>query len=486
MSKSQKSTTLTPMIGLEIHCQLNKLNTKLFCGCNAQFRGEEPNLYTCPVCLGLPGSLPTVNRGAIDVAITLAIAFKSKINKRMYFFRKNYFYPDLPQNFQITQYNKAGGVPFADGGVISIKLKDKIKEIQLDRFHLENDPGKLSHIGGDIEHSKGTLVDFNRSGVALVEIVTKPVLESPEEARIFLNKLKSIINHCGVIDLTKDGAMRVDANISIKGHARAEVKNINSFKDVERALEWEIGRQSKVISGGGETVQETRNWNGKTTTSLRSKESENEYRYFPEADLPPIVIEQEWIDKIATHMPELPDERVKRFQEQYKLNDYDSEVLIGDKELADFFEQTCKLNTDYQGIKNWLMNDIQGLLNDMEKSITETKITPKLLVELIETLEKGDITIKIAKKYIPEILQGVSVKSWIKKQGVQKVTDEKLLSELADKSIAENPQVVNELKKNPKSFQFFVGQIMKATKGQADIDLTAKILKEKLKDKMEN
>ncbi|MBD3353490.1 MAG: Asp-tRNA(Asn)/Glu-tRNA(Gln) amidotransferase subunit GatB [Candidatus Lokiarchaeota archaeon] len=484
MMKSKVDSKFTPMIGLEIHCQLNTLKTKLFCSCNAQFRGEEPNTYTCPVCLGLPGSLPTVNENAIDCAIKLAHAFDSKINKRMYFFRKNYFYPDLPQNFQITQYNKAGGVAFADGGTISIKFDNKIKNIELDRFHLENDPGKLVHEGGDIESSNETLVDYNRSGIALIEIVTKPVIESPREARIFLKKLRSIISHCEIVDLTKDGAMRVDANISIKGHARAEVKNINSFKEVERALKWEIKRQINKLKKGQETEQETRNWNGKITTLLRSKESENEYRYFPEADLVPIEIKQDWIDDIKEKMPELPDERIARLQEEYGLKEYDATVITEDKEVADFYEECCKLNENYEAIKNWLMNDIMGILNEENLSISSTELKPKLVDEFISAIDSGKVTTKIAKKYISKIIKGIGIKKWMKKQGVKKITDKEKLNELADKIISDNPDVVEDLKKKPKTFQYFVGQMMKATRGQADIQLTRKILKEKLKKYM--
>ncbi|MHA1339608.1 MAG: Asp-tRNA(Asn)/Glu-tRNA(Gln) amidotransferase subunit GatB [Promethearchaeota archaeon] len=479
---SQNQNKYIPMIGLEIHCQLNKLKTKLFCSCNAQFRGEEPNKYTCPVCLGLPGSLPTVNRSAIDNAIMLGLALKSKINRRMYFFRKNYFYPDLPQNFQITQYNKAGGVPFADGGVITIKINGKTKDIHLDRFHLENDPGKLLHIGGNIEKSRGTLVDYNRCGVALVEVVTKPEISTPEEARAFLNKLKSIVSHLGIIDVNMDGAIRVDANISIKGHPRIEVKNINSFKDVEKALKWEITRQINLLKSGKEPIQSTRNWNGKITTLLRAKESENEYRYFPEADLVPIVIKEEWIKKAEENLPELPDERIERLKKQYSLSDYDAEVLVSEKSIADFYEDVCKLNKNYELIKNYLLNDILGILNEKKISIEQTKIKPKLLADLISELEKKTISSKIAKKYLPEMLNGINIKKWLKKKGISKISDEKLISEFADKAIAENQDLLKKLKTKPKTFEFFVGQIMKYTKGQADPDITRKILKEKLKD----
>ncbi|MHA1820325.1 MAG: Asp-tRNA(Asn)/Glu-tRNA(Gln) amidotransferase subunit GatB [Promethearchaeota archaeon] len=471
-----------PMIGLEIHIQLNKLKTKLFCGCNAQYHGEEPNKYVCPVCLGLPGSLPTVNKKAVDYAIKLAFAFGSKINKRMYFFRKNYFYPDLPQNFQITQYNKAGGVAFADGGSIKIKVGKKVKEILLDRFHLENDPAKLIHIGGDIMNSQGVLIDYNRSGIALVEIVTKPVIESPEEARLFLNKLRTIIEHCEVSDLNMEAAMKVDANISIKGYPRAEVKNIGSFKEVEKALRWEITRQINEIKNNHKLEQQTRAWNGRTTSLLRVKESENEYRYFPEADLVPIELDDQWIEKIKKTMPELPDARVERFRKQYNLNEYDAEVLVSHKEIADFYEKVCRLNNNYNAIKNWLINDIAGILNEKNLSLGQTKIKPKLLAELVNEIDEKHITIKIAKKYIENIIQGISIKKWLKTKGVKKISDTKLLSEMADKIIKANSELLEQLKKKPKTFEFFVGQIMKETKGQADIGKTREILKEKLKD----
>lgn len=477
MSKSSENE---PMIGLEIHCQLNKLQSKLFCGCNAQFRGEEPNKYTCPVCLGLPGGLPVLNKGAVDAAIKLAHAFNSSINQRQYFFRKNYFYPDLACGYQITEYNKGGGVAFADGGSILINVDDDEKSIELDRFHLENDPGKIVHLGGDIESSKGSLVDYNRSGIALVEVVTKPVMQKPEEVRLFLNKLKSIISHCELIDLTKDGAMRVDVNVSIKGHSRIEVKNINSFKEAEKAVKWEIFRQRKMIEKGQEPIQSTRNWNGQTTSLLRAKESESEYRYFPEADLIPLEIDDEWIEKIKKEMPELPDARSRRFRKDYDLSEYDANVLMGDKYTADFFEEACGLTDDFQAVKNWIMNDIMGILNEENKSLEESQVKPKLLVDMINALNKKKITTKIAKKYIPKLLEGVALKNWMKKKGVKKVTDPAVLEELADKIIAENPNVVEDLKKKPKTFQFFIGQMMKATRGQADIQMTRKILKNKL------
>jgi aspartyl-tRNA(Asn)/glutamyl-tRNA(Gln) amidotransferase subunit B len=349
---------------------------------------------------------------------------------------------------------------------------------------LEEDPGKLIHIGGSIANSQGTLIDYNRSGIALCEIVTNPVIETPEEARIFLNKLRSIVSHCSVADLSMDGAMRVDANISIRGHARVEVKNIGSFKDVEKALRWEIKRQRMELMNGHETVQETRHFDGRTTAPLRQKESENEYKYFPEADLVPIEIIPEWIEKAKNSMPELPDARIIRLQKTYGLNEYDSDVIVSEKEIADFYESTCKINTNYQAIKNWLTNDIMGLLNEKDLELIQTKITPKIMAEMVEEIDKGTITVKIAKQYIPEILNGIGLKVWLKKQGVKKITDEALLSELADKAIKNNPSVVQDLKAKPRTFEFFVGEVMKETKGQADIDITRKILKEKLKDSL--
>lgn len=472
---------LSVMIGLEVHTQLNRLNTKLFCGCNAQYRGEKPNKYTCPVCLGLPGSLPVLNRRSLDFAIKMAFAFNSKINRRMYFFRKNYFYPDLPKNFQITQYNKAGGVAFADGGSISIKINGKVKIITLDRFHLEEDPAKIHHIGGSIQNSQGSLIDYNRSGVALLEIVTNPVIDTPEEARTFLKKLRSIITHCEISDLSLDGSMRVDANISIKGHPRAELKNIGSFKDVERALRWEILRQKRELKKGNEIIQETRHFNGRTTSSLRKKESESEYRYFPEADLVPIEISEEMMGKVEKNMPELPDSRIIRLQKQYSLNEYDAEVIVSEKAIADFFEKSCKLGRNFQSIKNWLLNDILGLMNEKGVYIQNLKIKPKNLVDMITKIEEGDITVKIAKNYVEDLLNGITIKQWLKKNGIKKISDHTILSNIADKIIAENIGVVKDLNKNPRSFEFFIGQMMKETKGQADIELTRVLFKEKLK-----
>ncbi|MCK4286119.1 MAG: Asp-tRNA(Asn)/Glu-tRNA(Gln) amidotransferase subunit GatB, partial [Candidatus Lokiarchaeota archaeon] len=361
------------IIGLEVHIQLTKLRTKLFCSCNADYRGAEPNTFNCPICLGLPGSLPTINKKAIKFATRLALALDCKINNSTYFFRKNYFYVDLPKGFQISQYNKAGGKAFADGGKITVKLNGVKKDIVLNRIHLEEDPARLVH-KGSIATSPYTLVDYNRSGVCLIEIVTEPVISSPEEAREYLKQLKSIVQYTGIADLDLTGAARVDANISIKGHKRSEVKNINSFKEVERALKWEIQRQRHLLKRGKELIQETRHWDEKRriTISLRTKEFEEDYRYFPEQDLVPIAINEDFIRKVKTKLPEMPSERSLRLRRDYNLSEFDSDNLVLDKDIADFYEDGVNSDPsfgskEFKQYCNWLMNDVFRQLNEQNK-----------------------------------------------------------------------------------------------------------------------
>ncbi|MCP8305136.1 MAG: Asp-tRNA(Asn)/Glu-tRNA(Gln) amidotransferase subunit GatB, partial [archaeon] len=291
-------------IGLEVHCQLTNLMAKLFCSCSSDYRGKEPNTHICPICMGMPGTLPVLNEKALEDATMVAIALNSNISDRMLFFRKNYFYPDMPKNFQISQYDKAGGVPFSLGGYIQI---DK-KKIRIRRIQIEEDPGKLSY-EGTIESSPSTLVDYNRAGIALIEIVTEPDIRSPKEARLFLEKLRSILEHLGVSDGSLEGAMRCDANISLKGGRRVEIKNISSFKEVERALNFEITRQKSFIERRIAVGQETRHWDEvrRITVSLRSKEEEQDYRYFPEPDLVPVTISKDHVREVKLKMPELPD-----------------------------------------------------------------------------------------------------------------------------------------------------------------------------------
>jgi aspartyl-tRNA(Asn)/glutamyl-tRNA(Gln) amidotransferase subunit B len=469
------------VIGLEIHIQLNKLNTKLFCACNSDYRGAEPNTHCCPVCLGLPGSLPVVNKRALEFATTLALAVDSTISGRQFFHRKNYYYPDMARNYQISQYNRGGGVPFAEGGKVIIKTKDgKPKHIMLDRMHLEDDPGKLVH-KGNFDTSPYTLVDYNRCGTTLIELVTKPVMYDPEEARAFCNKLKSIISHCNISDVTMDGAFRVDANISIEGGERVEIKNIGSVKDVEKALRWEIFRHQQEKKRGQPVGRETRAWNGRATILLRSKEYEDDYRYFPDPDLVPFEVSQEVIKKVKKGLPELPDQRMIRFMNTYNLSEYDSDVLISDKNLADFFESCAKKISDYKAIVNWLNNDIAGYLNDQDKDIGETKITPKLLIELIEMIQKNEIPVKLAKKMIPDLLEGKSAKKLAKEQQIQKITDPAILNPICDQIIQQNPQILQDMQKKPKAFMGLVGKVMQATKGQADSELVQKMLADKTK-----
>jgi len=471
-------------IGLEVHVQLTSLKTKLFCGCSADYRGKEPNTLVCPVCLGLPGSLPVLNEKAVKYAIMAALALNCKVSERMIFFRKNYFYPDLPKNFQITQYDRAGGVPLAINGYLYIEDRGQTKKIRISRVHLEEDPGRLVHIG-PIDQSPYTLVDYNRSGIALLEIVTEPDMTSPREARLFLQKLRNVLEHLGIFDGSLEGSMRCDANISLAGGTRVEVKNITSFKEVERALNFEIIRQKGLIEKGVAVKRETRHWDEvrRVTISLRAKEEEQDYRYFPEPDLVPVVITREMIEEIRSKMPELPDERVKRFMKMYGLPKYDAEVLVSSKQLADFFEECVKLYNKPKEISNWMMSDLLRYLYENNLELYESKITPKMLVDMIRLIDEGVISGKIAKKILPVmIVSGKDPSRIVEEEGLIKISDEKVLSELADKVFAENKKAVKDALTDEKAVHYLVGQLMKLTRGRADPALANKIIREKLEE----
>lgn len=470
------------IIGLEIHCQLTRLKSKLFCSCSADYRGREPNSLVCPVCLGLPGSLPVPNRKAVELAIMVALALKSEISERSLFFRKNYYYPDMPKNFQISQYDKSGGVPIALGGCVSFHLNGEELNTDISRIQIEEDPAKLVY-PSSIDNSSYTLVDYNRAGVTLLEIVTKPILKSPQEARAFLQKLRSILEHLGVSDGSLEGAMRCDANISLIGGKRVEVKNISSFKDVERALKFEIARQQSLLSHGRRVVMETRHWDEikRLTISLRSKEEEHDYRYFPEPDLVPIVITKKLIDNIKANMPELPDARHDRFIVEYELPLYDAEVLTNDKDLADFFEKCTKLGGDPKKISNWIMTDFLRWLRDEDLDIINARITPKNLIDMIGLIDDGTISGKIGKSVLRAMMKtGKSALEVIEAEGLIRISSEEEIRKLADEAIRDNPEAVEDAFREEKAVHFLIGQLMKITKGKADPVLANKIIREKL------
>lgn len=469
-------------IGLEVHVQMTNLKTKLFCGCSSDYRGKEPNTLVCPVCLGLPGSLPVLNRKAVEYAVMAALALNCKLSNRMLFFRKNYFYPDLPKNFQITQYDRAGGVPLAKNGYLYLEHGGERKKIRISRIHLEEDPGRLVHLGS-INHSPYALVDYNRSGIALLEIVTEPDIKSPREARIFLQKLRSILEHLGIFDGSLEGSMRCDANISLAGGTRVEVKNISSFKEVERALSFEITRQKGLLEKGIQVKRETRHWDEarRVTVSLRTKETEQDYRYFPEPDLVPVKLNKEFVKQIRARMPELPDERMERFISQYGLPKYDADVLVSSKALADFFEEAVKLYDKPKEISNWMMSDLLRYLYENNLELQESKITPGKLVEMIRLIDEGVISGKIAKRILPKVIvTGKNPSEIVKEEGMIKISDREFLENLITKIFDENPKAVRDALVDEKAAHYLIGQLMKATQGKADPVLSSRMIMERL------
>jgi len=472
------------MIGLEVHVQLNRLKTKLFCGCRADYQGLPPNTNVCPVCLGLPGSLPVVNRNAIAHAVMVAKALNCTISKRFNFVRKNYFYPDMTKNFQISQYDKAGGIPVGVSGWLSFETNGGEKRVRIRRIQIEEDPGRLEHPEG-LGSSKYVLVDYNRAGVGLLEIVTEPDMDSPDEARIFVQKLRSVLEHLGVCDTSREGAMRADANVSVDGGNRVEVKNISSYREIVKAIEFEVLRQSKVVEAGGYVERETRHWVEAKgiTISSRHKEEEQDYRYFPEPDIPAIELDDKTLEEIFAAMPELPDARARRFVEQYGLRKYDAGVMVLDKGLADYFEETVKLYPQAKVVANWIQSEVLRHLNEKKIEIREFAVKPSHLAEMLQMIDRGEISGKIGKRVLVEMANsGLPPKAVVEKLGLTRIADMEALRNVALEVFRENPKAVGDAKSKSEAVNYLVGQIMKKTRGRADPELANIVVKELLRE----
>lgn len=470
------------VIGLEVHAQL-LTESKIFCGCSTQF-GAEPNTQVCPVCLGMPGVLPVLNKKAVEYTVKTGLAMNCKIAPYSRFARKNYFYPDLPKGYQISQYE----LPLCEDGYLEIMLNGTKRTIRIKRIHLEEDAGKNIH-----DSSGYSFVDFNRTGVPLMEIVSEPDIRSPKEAALYMKKLRAILRYLGVCDGNlEQGSLRCDANVSVRPvgstefGVKTEIKNINSFRFVEKALEYEIKRQIKLIENGEKIIQETRLWDSQTgtTQSMRSKEEAHDYRYFPEPDLVPVMVSEDWIEKIKRDMPELPDQKIERFVKEYGLPQYDSEILTEEKALAEWFEEAVKLGGKPKEVANWIMVELLRLLNEEGKDINECSLKPIQLVELIELINKGTINRNTAKEVFEEMYKtGKTAEIIVKEKGLTQISDDSVIIEAIKEVMDKNPKEVERLRNGEeKLIGFFVGQVMKITKGKANPklvnELIFKILKE--------
>ncbi len=475
-------------VGLEVHAQLDT-NTKIFCGCKNEF-GANPNTHTCPICLGLPGTLPVLNETAVDYIIKAGLALDCEINTFSKFDRKNYFYADLPKAYQISQFD----LPFCEGGKVHIQLEDGVEmEIGITRIHLEEDAGKLNHAGEGIATSDSSLVDYNRVGTPLIEIVSEPDIHSAEQAIAYLKKLKSILEYIGVSDCEmSQGSMRADVNISVapKGSdqlgTRTELKNMNSFKAIEKALKYEPRRQIKVLESGGEIKQGTLTWDDEAgkTISMRSKEEAHDYRYFPEPDLVPVIVGEDWIGEIKDTLPELPDARQKRYTEELGIPEYDAGVITANREMADFFESVVAKHNDAKIVSNWMMGDVSRMLNEENISITEAKFSAVDLAKMLKLMDEGTISSKIAKTVFEEMFAtGKDPDQIIEEKGLKQISDTSELEDIIDQVLADNQSALEDYRSGNKNvFGFFIGQTMKATRGKANPDVVNKILREKLEE----
>ncbi len=485
-------TTYEAVIGLETHCQLST-ETKIFCDCSTTF-GAEPNQNVCPVCMGMPGVLPVLNQKVLEYAIKAGMALNCDIAKFSKFDRKQYFYPDLPKNYQISQYD----LPIAQNGHLEIELVDEQgnatrKTIGITRLHMEEDAGKLVHGGSDrLSGSTFSLADYNRAGVPLCEIVSEPDIRSGQEAAEYAQELRRILRYLGVCDGNmQEGSLRCDVNISVRPvgqqafGTKVEIKNMNSFNAIQRAIDYEIQRQIEVLESGGALTQETRLWEegAQRTISMRSKEGSSDYRYFPEPDLTPIEVPLDQIEAWRSELPELPAQKRHRYETELELSAYDTRVLTDDLAVTTYFEAALASGAPAKQAANWVMGDITGYLNTEKRSITEIALTPAALAELITLIESGTISSKIAKDLLPELLsQGGSPQSLVEQKGLTQISDTATLETLIDEILAAHPQELEQYRAGKTKLQgFFVGQIMKKTSGRADPKLANQILGKKLK-----
>ena len=480
------STKYETVIGLEVHVQLST-KSKIFCGCSTEF-GKAPNKNTCPVCLGLPGSLPVLNKKAVDYAILAGMALNCDIAEYSKFDRKNYFYPDLAKAYQISQFD----LPVAENGNIEIETDNGIFNIGVTRVHLEEDAGKLVH-EGSIDKSKASLVDYNRSGVPLIEIVSEPDIRTPAQAKAYLKELKLILEYLDISDCNmEEGSLRCDANVSLRPQGqkefgtKAELKNMNSFSAVEKGLEYEVKRQKKLLDEGHEVLQETRTWdeNLNKTISMRGKEEAHDYRYFPDPDLLPLEIKQSWKKEIKEKLPELPREKYKRFISEFSLPAYDASIITGSKEMAEFFETVLKNYDDPKNLSNWLMGEFLKLLNENNEGPYDTGVSPENLSKMLKMIDEDVISGKIAKKVFEKMYEsGKDPETIVDEEGLKQISDEDKLEGLVDQIIKDNPDAVEDIKNGKdRAIGFLVGQIMKETRGKANPGLVNKMLREKLMD----